>query len=91
MSHSSRLRSVQLGSNFGAPSIPDLSFNNPAQHAIQIVDTLAGRYPSVPAIVVGDLNSRIGGDTMNFLLEQGELLGRVSPVGLYDFVCALRA
>ena len=61
-----------------------LCFNNPAQHAIQIVDTLAGRYPGVPAIVVGDLNSRIGGDTMNFLLEQGELLGRVSPVRLYD-------
>ncbi len=61
-----------------------LCFNNPAQHAIQIVDTLASRYPGVPAIVLGDLNSRVDGNTMNFLLEQGELLGRLSPVRLYD-------
>ena len=32
----------------------------------------------------GTSNSRVNGDTMNFLLEQGELLGRVSPVRLYD-------
>ena len=61
-----------------------LCFNNPAQHAIQLVDTLADRYPGLPAIVLGDLNSRTEGDTMNFLLEQGELLGRVSPVRLHD-------
>ena len=61
-----------------------LCFTNPAQHAIQLVDTLAGRYPGLPAIVLGDLNSRQGGDTMNFLLAQGELSGRVSPVQLYD-------
>ena len=61
-----------------------LRFTNPAQHAIQLVDTLAGRYPGLPAIVMGDLNSRQGGDTMNFLLAQGELSGRVSPVQLYD-------
>ena len=61
-----------------------LCFNNPAQHAIQLVDTLALRYPGLPAIVMGDLNSRQGGDTMNFLLAQGELSGRVSPVQLYD-------
>ena len=61
-----------------------LCFNNPAQHAIQLVDTLASRYPGLPAIVMGDLNSRQGGDTMNFLLEQGTLSGRTSPVQLYD-------
>ena len=61
-----------------------LCFNNPAQHAVQVVDTLAGRYPGLAAIVMGDLNSRQGGDTMNFLLAQGELSGRVSPVQLYD-------
>ncbi len=61
-----------------------LCFNNPAQHAIQVVDTLAGRYPGLPAIVMGDLNSRQGSDMMNFLLAQGELSGRVSPVQLYD-------
>jgi endonuclease/exonuclease/phosphatase family metal-dependent hydrolase len=61
-----------------------LCFNNPAQHAIEVIDTLAGRYPGLPAIVLGDLNSRHGGDTMNFLLEQGTLLGRLSPVRLYD-------
>ena len=61
-----------------------LCFTNPAQHAIQVIDTLANRYPGRQAVVVGDLNSRQGGDTMNFFLEQGELLGRVSPVRLYD-------
>ena len=61
-----------------------LCFNNPAQHAIQVVDTLAARYPGLPAIVMGDLNSRHGGATMNFLLDQGELSGRMSPVQLYD-------
>ena len=33
---------------------------------------------------MGDLNSRHGGATMNFLLDQGELSGRMSPVQLYD-------
>ena len=61
-----------------------LCFNDPAQHAIQVIDTLADRYPGRQAVVLGDLNSRQGGDTMNFLLEEGELLGRVSPVRLYD-------
>ncbi|MCH7746602.1 MAG: endonuclease/exonuclease/phosphatase family protein [Acidobacteria bacterium] len=61
-----------------------LCFTNPAQHAIQVIDTLADRYPGRQAVVLGDLNSRQGGDTMNFFLEQGELLGRVSPVRLYD-------
>ena len=61
-----------------------LCFNNPAEHAIQLVDTLAQRYPGLPAVVMGDLNSRQGGDTMNFLLELGELSGRVSPVQLHD-------
>ncbi len=61
-----------------------LCFTDPAQHAVQVIDTLADRYPGRHAVVVGDLNSRQGGDTMNFLLEQGELLGRVSPVRLYD-------
>ena len=61
-----------------------LCFNNPAQHAIELVDTLASRYPGLPAIVMGDLNSRQGGDTMNFLLEQGTLSDRTSPVQLYD-------
>ena len=61
-----------------------LCFTDPAQHAVQVIDTLAGRYPGRHAVVLGDLNSRQGGDTMNFLLEQGELLGRVSPVRLYD-------
>ena len=50
-----------------------LCFNNPAQHAIQVVDTLAARYPGLPAVVMGDLNARQGSDTMNFLLDQGEL------------------
>ena len=50
-----------------------LCFNNPTQHATQLVDTLAARYPGVPAVVVGDLNARDGSDTMNFLLRQGEL------------------
>ena len=48
-----------------------LCFTNPAQHAIQVIDTLADRYPGRCAVVLGDLNSRQGGDTMNFLLEQG--------------------
>ena len=61
-----------------------LCFNNPAQHVIQVVDTLAARYPCRPAVVVGDLNARQGSDTMNFLLNQGELSGRTSPVQLYD-------
>ena len=61
-----------------------LCFTNPAQHAIQVIDTLADRYPGRQAVVLGDLNSRQGGETMNFFLEQGELLGRVSPVRLYD-------
>ena len=61
-----------------------LCFNNPAQHAIQLVDALAQRYPGLPAVVMGDLNSRQSGDTMNFLLEMGNLLGRVSPVQLHD-------
>ena len=61
-----------------------LCFNNPAEHAIQVVDALAARYPGVPAIVLGDLNSREGSDTMNFLLEQGVLSGRTSPVQLHD-------
>ena len=61
-----------------------LCFNNPAQHAIQLVDTLAARYPGLPAVVVGDLNARQGSDTMNFLLAQGELSNRTSPVRLYD-------
>ena len=33
---------------------------------------------------MGDLNSRYGGDTMNFLLENGTLSGGVSPVQLHD-------
>ncbi len=33
---------------------------------------------------MGDLNSRQASATMNFLLAQGELLGRMSPVRLYD-------
>ena len=33
---------------------------------------------------MGDLNSRHGGATMNFLLDQGELSGRMSPVQLHD-------
>ena len=61
-----------------------LCFNNPAQHAIQLVDTLASRYPGLPAIMMGDLNARQGSDTMNFLLDQGTLSGRTSPVRLYD-------
>ncbi len=61
-----------------------LCFNNPAQHAIQLVNTLAARYPGLPAVVMGDLNSRYGGDTMNFLLEMGQLSGGVSPVQLHD-------
>ena len=61
-----------------------LCFNNPAQHAIQVVDTLAIQYPGRTAILLGDLNSRQGGTTMNFLLEQGQLSGRMSPVQLYD-------
>ena len=61
-----------------------LCFNNPAQHAIQVVDTLAALYPGLPAVVVGDLNARDGSDTMNFLLEQGELSSRTSPVRLRD-------
>ena len=61
-----------------------LCFTDPAQHALQVIDTLADRYPGRQAVVLGDLNSRQGGDTMNFLLEEGELLGRVSPVRLYD-------
>ena len=61
-----------------------LCFNDPAQHAVQVVDTLAGRYPGRQAIVLGDLNSRVGGDMMNFFLEQGELQGRGSPVRFYD-------
>ena len=61
-----------------------LCFTDPAQHAIQVIDSLATTYPSRPAVVLGDLNSRQGGDTMNFLLEQAELLGRVSPVPLFD-------
>ncbi len=61
-----------------------LCFNNPAQHALQVVDTLAARYPGLPAVVMGDLNARQGSDTMNFLLNQGELSGRTSPVQLYD-------
>ena len=61
-----------------------LCFTNPAQHAVQVIDTLVGRYSGRHAVVLGDLNSRQGGDTMNFLLEQGELLGRVSPARLYD-------
>ena len=68
-----------------------LCFNNPAQHAIQVVDTLAARYPGLPAVVMGDLNARQGSDTMNFLLDQGELSGRTSPVQLYDTVGARRA
>ena len=61
-----------------------LCFNNPAQHAIQVVDTLAIQYPGRTAILLGDLNPRQGGTTMNFLLEQGELSGRMSPVQFYD-------
>ena len=61
-----------------------LCFTDPAQHAIQVIDTLVDRYPGRQAVVLGDLNSRQGGDTMNFLLEERELLGRVSPVRLYD-------
>ena len=61
-----------------------LCFNNPAQHAIQVVDTLGNRYPGRQAIVMGDLNARQDSDTMNFLLEQAELSGRVSPVRFYD-------
>ncbi len=61
-----------------------LCFNNPAQHAIQLVNTLVARYPGLPAVVIGDFNSRYGGDTMNFLLEMGALSGGVSPVQLYD-------
>lgn len=56
-----------------------LCFTDPAQHAIQVIDTLADRYLGRQAVVVGDLNSRQGGDTMNFFLEQGELLGSRQP------------
>ena len=61
-----------------------LCFNNPAQHAVQVVDALADRYPGVLAILVGDLNARQGSDTMSFLLEQGTLFGRTSPVRFHD-------
>ncbi len=61
-----------------------LCFNNPAQHVIQVVDTLADLYPGLPAVVVGDLNAREGSETMNFLLERGELSNRTSPVQLHD-------
>ena len=61
-----------------------LCFTDPAQHVVQVIDTLADRYPGRQAVLVGDLNSRQGGDTMNFLLEQRELLGRVSPLRFYD-------
>ena len=52
-----------------------LCFTDPAQHAVQVIDTLADRYPGRQAVVVGDLNSRQGGETMNFFLEQGGALG----------------
>ena len=61
-----------------------LCFTDPAQHAVQVIDTLAARFPGRQTVLLGDLNSRDGGDTMNFLLEQGELLGSVSPVQFHD-------
>jgi len=61
-----------------------LCFNDPAQHAVGVIDTLAARFPGRQIVLLGDLNSREGGDTMNFLLQQRELLGRVSPVQFFD-------
>ena len=61
-----------------------LCFTDPAQHAVGVIDTLAARFSGRHIVLLGDLNSREGGDTMNFLLQQGELLGRVSPVQFFD-------
>jgi endonuclease/exonuclease/phosphatase family metal-dependent hydrolase len=49
-----------------------------------VIDTVAARFPGRHIVLLGDLSSREGGDTMNFLLQQGELLGRVSPVQFFD-------
>ena len=61
-----------------------LCFNNPADHAVQVVDTLARLFPGRTAMLLGDLNGRVGSETMNFLLDQAELSGRVSPVRFFD-------
>ena len=59
-------------------------FNNPAEHAVQLVDAVASVFPGVPAIVMGDLNARQGTETMNFLLGEGTLRDPTSPVRLFD-------
>ena len=59
-------------------------FDNPEEHAAQLVEAVATVFPGVPAVVMGDLNARHGSDTMNFLLAGGTLLGLTSPVPLFD-------
>ena len=59
-------------------------FNDPAEHAVQLVDAVASVFPGVPAIVMGDLNARQDTETMNFLLGEGPLRDRTSPVRLFD-------
>ena len=59
-------------------------FNNPEEHAVQLVDAVARVSLGAASIVMGDLNARHGTATMNFLLDGGELEGRVSPVQLFD-------
>jgi endonuclease/exonuclease/phosphatase family metal-dependent hydrolase len=46
---------------------------NPEAHARQFTSVIADAHPELPRIVTGDLNSRDGSDTMNYLLHQGDL------------------
>ena len=67
-----------------------LCFNNPAQHAIELVNTLASRHPGLPAVVMGDLNSRQGGDTMNFFSGTGDAVGSYQSRAVLRHVGACR-